>query len=171
MTLNAIVFSVSLCVFSVSSLIANATSVSNLTDLSREIGSSSSDLAINIDMDNDCKTHLKNFEKLRSSTIVFATDKDTIASYPAWPLVCSYAVTSDVVDVHDLGRGDRRIEFRRASEQQPYLSIVLQQITDDEQEGLEYQMVSMNNQQTTQYNRQKLVMNTMLDYYHHVVGE
>lgn len=170
MTINAIVVSACLTLFSASSILANATSVSNLTDLSKEIGSSSTDLSMTVAMDDDCKAQFKGFEKLRSSNIVFATNKDTVEAYPAWPLVCSYAVNSDRVQVHDIGRGDRRIEFVRNSEQKPYLSIVLQQVTDDEEEA-DYQMVSMNDQQTTEYTRQKRVMDMMIGYYHHVVGE
>ena len=171
MIIKAIVASACLSIFSAASTlaVANATNISNLTDLSKEIGSTSAELAMTSEMDSDCKAHFKQFEKLRSSNIVFSINKDTIESYPAWPLVCSYAVTSDRVEVHDIGRGDRLIEFVRG-EGAPYLSIVLQQVTDDEQEGADYQMISMNDQQTMQYARQKLVMDTMVNYYHHVVG-
>lgn len=170
MNINALLVAASLTLTSGSVLMANATTVSALTDLSKEIGNASFDLGINAAMDDDCKVHLKGFEKLRNSNIVFSLNKDTVEAYPAWPLVCSYVVTSDSVKVHDIGRGDRRLEFVRNTETTPYLSIVLQQVTEDD-DATDYQMVLMNNQQTTDFNRQKIVMNMMLDYYHHVVGQ
>ena len=159
-----------LAIASASCHMALATGVSNLTDLSREIALSSPTYAITPEMDSDCKQHFKGNEHLRRANLVFATSKTTIDSYPVWPLVCSYAVMSDSVQVTDLGRGDRQIDFGRKADKKPYLSIVLQQVTDGD-DDTDYQMVTMNNQNLMDYSRQKRVMQLMLDYYHHVVGE
>ncbi|AQT28755.1 hypothetical protein YOLOSWAG_284 [Erwinia phage vB_EamM_Yoloswag] len=168
MTINAIVTAACLSLFA-ASIHAN-TSVSKLTDLSNEIAAENLSLPINVAMDTDCKQSLHKFPKLRESNIMFAVNKDTVESYPAWPLICSYVAVSDEVDVRDLGKGDREIVFKRKTEQQPFLTIVLQQITDDEQDGYDYQLTTMNNQYAMKYEHQKLVMNLMLKNYHHVVG-
>lgn len=164
------VVSAYLAIAAAASQMALATGVSNLTDLSREIALSSPSFMITPEMDSDCKAHFKGNENLRKANLVFATSKTTIDSYPAWPLVCSYAVMSDKIAVTDLGRGDRQIDFKRDTEAKPYLSIILQQVTDGE-DDTDYQMVSMNNQTLMDYSRQKRVMQLMLDQYHHVVGE
>lgn len=159
-----------LAIATASCQMAVANGVSNLTDLSREIALTSPTYTITSEMDSDCKAHFKGNENLRRSNLVFATSKSTIDSYPTWPLVCSYAVMSDTVKVTDLGRGDRQIDFGRNSDSKPYLSIVLQQVTDGD-DDTDYQMVMMNNQTMMDYSRQKRVMTMMLDYYNHVVGE
>ncbi|QQO90443.1 hypothetical protein pEaSNUABM5_00301 [Erwinia phage pEa_SNUABM_5] len=164
------VVSAYLAIATAASQMALATGVSNLTDLSREIALSQPTYTITSEMDSDCKAHFKGNEQLRKANLVFATSKSTIDSYPAWPLVCSYAVMSDKVAVTDLGRGDRQIDFQRVTDSKPYLSIILQQVTDGE-DDTDYQMVMMNNQSLMEYSRQKRVMTLMLDQYKHVVGE
>lgn len=167
--INGIVASACLAIFALST--QAATSVSNLTDLSREIGQQQMSLPITPELDADCKKSLSSVMELRVSNVTFAIDANTVEAYPAWPLVCSYVAVADSVQAHRTKQGDIELSFSIRTEKKPILRILLQRVDEEDQAGgADYMLVGYNGYNATPYSHQKFAMNQFLNNYRHVVG-
>lgn len=154
----------------VSSVASAETSVSSFTqELASLISSQGEELAINSAMDIDCAKQLPHDTDLRDSSLVFGVKNGENKVYPAWPLVCSYAVMADKVTTKKLTGGARQIAFTNDGESLPYLVLTLDPASLSNT-GKAFSVIGMNNQLVTKPENQSQVMALMLDYYQHVVG-